>query len=464
MGKGIKYGYTPYVDLTDHKGIYIFLINYLATIISEVNHLGLFVIHVLISYFTVITLYKISYLLTKKHLVSVATSLTIFAIQNTYFFSGGAIKCETFLAPFLYLSLYLFLKNDWNEKLSRNMIIIGASAGIGLLTKPNVALCFLPMAIYLTYIYIIKKEYGRIWWLLLSGLLGVAIGAFPGVIYTIKNDCFKEMIQYTFINNFKYTGSLYYTYNSIGEAVFTTLQYFAKWIMLSVISIYPFYKLVKSRMLNVFYILFLIFNMIASFMALRSFSHYANPLLLNILFLVMYTYLLIDEYVISKRKSFIYLYIALFALLFVYAYRFSWTTTKLKYQRYYYFAKEVREYFDRAAMENSNENNALAEKGQNGEGKQSKVLIIGATLNIYNELNVLPPIKNFCIPYIRNRDMVDAYDEIKESLKSKDSEYAILSFTGLMIRSGALQEIRALLKENYKLVFDSRGAEFYQRK
>ena len=57
IGKGMKHGFVPYIDLIDHKGIYIFFINYLGALISEYNHIGMFIVHLLIEYFTIIIIY-----------------------------------------------------------------------------------------------------------------------------------------------------------------------------------------------------------------------------------------------------------------------------------------------------------------------------------------------------------------------------------------------------------------------
>lgn len=451
IGKGIKYGYTPYIDLIDHKGIYIFLINYFATLISETNHLGLFIIHLLISYFAIFTLYKISYLLTKRAFVSIFSSIIIVVIQNLYPFSHGAIKCETFLAPFLYLALYLFLVGSWGKTFSLNMFFIGICAGVVIFTKANIVLCFLPIAFYLIYINIKEKKYFNIFRLFLSGITGVIIAFIPGIVYCISNNCLREMIQYNFINNIIYSKDLFYIYNSYSDAVIEVIDYFKILIILSVISIIPFYKLTHSKQLFSFYILYIIFNNIASFMALRPFSYYANPLLNNILFTIIYIFLIFDQYLISKKKGFVLLYIPILISSFILSYNFAWKATERINIRNYHFAKQIKEYVGKSPISASN-------------NKKSQLLVIGATLNVYNELDELPPIKNFCIPYMSNKINVKSYDEITENLSTKSSKYVVLSFTELMVKNGSLKDIRKILDENYNLVLEYRGGELYCRK
>ena len=452
IGRGIKYGYVPYLDLTDHKGIYIFLINYLAALISESNHLGLFIVHLLITYFTIIVVYKISDFVTKNPIINFFTTLTIVILYNNYFFSHGAVKCETFLMPFLYLSLYLFLKNDWGKKwFSKNMFIIGICAGVILFTKANSVLCLLPIVIYLVIISIMDKRYIDIIRLFISGMMGVIVGILPGLIYCIANNCLEEMIKYSYLYNITYSNYLFYVYKSYFDAIQRIFLYFMGWILLSIISIVAFYKLTNDKKLLIFYIPFVIFNNIASFMALRPFSYHANPLLLNVLFLIVFVYLVFEKKVMEKRKHLKFLYGLVISLLFIYSYILTWKYSELQNIRYKDFAKEVHQYFD--------EENVYIE-----QNKKSPVLVVGITLNIYNEFNVFPGLKNFCIPNMSNKDENEIYDEFINSLNSGSNEYVILSNNAIMIKDGFLEEVRSIMDRDYKLVLEYLGGELYKRK
>ena len=447
IGRGIKYGKTPYIDLVDHKGIYIFLINYFASVIGETNHIGLFVIHLLISYFTVIVLYGISYHLTKIKFVSALSSISILILHNIYFFSHGGIKCETFLAPFLYLSMYLLLTG----KSDRNMFITGICAGVVLFTKANLILFFVPIIFYYIYLTIINKKYFNIIRLFFSGLAGVFIGVLPGLIYCLANNCLKEMIYYSFTLNFVYSNDLQYNYKSIFDALYDSIECFLPLILCSILSIIPFYKLTKNKVLLFFYILLLICNLASTLLGLRPYTYYANPLLTHILFVFIYVYYQINNYLISRDIVLKISNIIILILLLQFSYFFSWPVTFRNYRPQNIVAKQTR---------------SICTKIFEGEKKSihdTSILVVGACINIYNEFNIFPKIKYFDTPTISRKYYAEPYDEIIENLQSKNSEFVVISFTPLMLKDGFNEEVRKILKENYTLMQDFAGlsAELY---
>ena len=448
IGKGIKYGLVPYKDLIDHKGIYIFLVNYLGALISECNHIGIFIIQLIISYFNIIVIHKITSLFTKDEKVRFLSTFSVFVIQNTNYFCSGAMKCEGFLSPFIFLSIYLFLKYLLSEDINYNyksIFINGICAGIVLFTKANLLLYFVPVIIVLFIksrfnIYLIFKYF-------LYGFLGLIIGSAPAVLYGIFNNCLKEMMYYTFNVNFLYSSHLYFVYSNYLEAIIDVIFEFKEILILSLLSIYLVYR--TKKIIISYYLMLILSSVAVVLVALRPYSHYANTLALNLLpvFLIVYTFIfdnLKKERIIQKTVLCVSL-----VIIFCVSYQFSWMATEIDNSRRHIITKE----FER-----------IVSSEEKYDGDKS-TLVIGDVIAIYNELNITPSIKFFGTPYMEKRVFSEPYDEILESIEKKENNWLVLSFTPIMKETGFDIEVRKALKDKYELVIEDIfiGNEIYRK-
>ena len=450
IGKGMKQGFVPYIDLIDHKGIYIFFINYLGALISEYNHIGMFIVHLLIEYFTIIIIYKISSLFTDNKYVSFLSALIIFVLYNSYYFCFGGIKCETFLSPFIYLSSYLFLKyllNDGDDNSStspyKHIFINGLCAGITLFTKFNLVIYYLPIVIVL----IIKSKFNikLILKYFLYGSLGVITASIPPILYSVINHCFNEMIYYTFTFNFLYAGALSYQYSDIYEAIYEVLYLYKEIIILSLISVIIVYKL--KRKIFIYYALFVLAGIFSTVIALKPYTYYCKPLVINMLPIFM----LILSMIFKKcNKWQTVVAIIIFAIIACVSYRICWFETKENNRRQYLVSEEMLRLISDVDT----------------YGSDNSTLVIGTAIYIYNDLNVIPKLKFFCTPHIRRDTFSEPYEEIIESVKKKENAWLVLSFNPFMIKSGFSAEIREMMEGNYIFIWGGPyfGAEIYHRK
>lgn len=454
MGKGIKYNYIPYVDLTDHKGIYIFLLNYLGVLICESHNLGIFVVQFLVVCLSIIAVYKLSFYITKDSIVSFLSTFTIIVLQNSYYFSQGGLKCETFLMPFIFFALYLFIKEDWKYTVfSRSMFLMGICAGIVMMTKTNMLFCFIPIIIYHIYYLFIDRNIKKILALFISGLLGVIIGIAPAIVYCLANNNFNEMIYNTFQVNFTYLNDLQFYYRSYLEAISRLAYRFLPIIIASGLSVIAFYKLLQKKCLLLFYVPFVIFNLYAVFMALRPHDYYASILLPCIFFDIVFIYVVLKKFIVDRNKYLKIIYVAILILLFTISYHISWKRIEADQIGMYVVAKRIHKlYSDVIKSDDTYSDTSL--------------LVVGSCINIYNELNILPNIRYFCTPHISRKMYSEPYDEILKNINEKKSRFVALSFTKLMIKDGFNEEVRAALKEGYTYVDDVFGfdAELYKRK
>ena len=444
IGRGIKNGYIPYKELADHKGIYIFFVNYLGALLLEKKFIGIFVVNLLINYFYVISLYKIVSLFFQNKIISIMTALTSFVLATSYFFCQGGMKCETMLMPIVMYTYYIYLQHltsgtkECFER--RKVFMVGIGIGITLFTKANISICFLPIVITCLIEILEKKKYNLLIINCVFGLLGILNGIAPAIIYGFLTNSLKEMFYYTFIVNFLYVGGLYYEYNDLMDAFLNTIITF-RWVLLfSIIGLFTSKKTIKNEKVFLFLILSFVANAFASFMALRPYTYQAYPMIFNIMWFFIFFYGSLDyladkihSLILVKKKAIVILFLIIsIAFLGLYTYKFSYKENLIHGYRQYLVNKEIEKYYK----------------------KGDHILVIGAAIGTYNYLETFPTIKNFCTPHTTNKFIEPMYEELLESLKNAENDWVITSFTPIMNRSSFPRKVNELLDEKYNYVDD----------
>ena len=137
VGRGIKHGLVPYLDLYDQKGPLLYYIYALAALISETSYLGVFVMEVLL--FAVFLFFsgRIAETLSGRPVAFwlTAAGLGIGIPLSPAFSHGGS--AEEFFLPVFAASLYIVLKAMHERKpLNRSQgILLGVFAAAALWTK-----------------------------------------------------------------------------------------------------------------------------------------------------------------------------------------------------------------------------------------------------------------------------------------------------------------------------------------
>ena len=442
MGRGIKNGYIPYLDLADHKGIYIFLVNYLGALISENSYIGIFLVNLLISYFYITVTYKIVALFSQGKAINIMTAASTFILSSSYFFCQGGMKCETMLMPIVLYTHYLYLQHLLNNSREcfncKKVFIVGIGFSITLFTKANICICFLSIIIFCIIDILKKREYDLFVPYCIFGLLGIFIGIMPAIIYGFLTNSLKEMFYYTFTVNFLYIGGLYYEYKSLMDAIINTIITF-KWVLLfSIIGLFTSKSIVKNKRIFLFLSTLLISNIIVSFMALRPYTYHAYPMLFNIMWFFVFFYNILDglanmihSLILIKKKYIISVFlIIIISSLSFYTYRFSYKENLVHGYKQYLVNKKIEKHYK----------------------KDNKILVIGAAIGTYNYLETFPPVKHFCPPHTTEKFIKPMYDELLESIKSCENDWVITAFTPIMNRSSFPRKVNELLDEKYTYV------------
>lgn len=229
IGKAIMQGKVLYKDIFDHKTPYIYFINGLASLL-EYNHIGLFLVEVLILFVTLYFIFKILILffenekfkngesLTEKQLyvISLIGTFIMGIILSDFAITEGYYRTEAFAVALVMPAIYIMAKYYYGKinilKISKQMFFIGLLAGFTFMINLKGIVLFVPLVIPLAFDFIKQKQWLGLLKTFCLGLFGVIIVILPYVIYMIATDSVKDMIFAVWDTNLAYARD-YMEYN-----------------------------------------------------------------------------------------------------------------------------------------------------------------------------------------------------------------------------------------------------------
>ncbi len=466
IGKGIKYGKVPYVDLIDHKGIYLFFIYAIANMI-EVNHIGLYIVAVAFYYLVALYSYKISYLLLSairfngNTIISFISAFIVFVISSSYYLSFGTITCELFILALSLIAYYIYLKSVLNVGASstspRDALIYGILAGISFFIKANGILLFASIAISLLITYIKNKNYTDLIRNVLFGLLGFIVSLLPGIVYCLINNCFMEMIDGSFIVNMLYTGTGLPSLNSLSASFIETIYEFKEFVVMCFASMFMFAYLVRNvdkktkHELMTFYIIPLIINTYSVFMSVRPYTNYLNYLLFYILIAVVFLIVIIVKVFVSHEintvdkslqasKKILLISVVVIVLLNVLSYSLTYELSSQNGYSQSKVAKQITKIY----------------KSEENAKRKPKLLVVGYAPYLYEEFQVLPNEKYFATPVVPRKKYPEPYNALIKRIDRASEDLIIVAFERSMLKDEEFKEmVYNALATNYEKIGDS---------
>ena len=197
-------GYVPYVDLVDHKGIYIFLLYGIGWLFDHTGFLGIYLLQSAFLTISVIYVYRIAFLFIKSveicFIAAIASPLPMLHYDN---YGGSA---EEFILPLLTASLYYFtLYYLEPEKFkSRYIMLLGALFAAVFLMKFNLVLFFGGFVFVIMIELILKKQFRSLGKYILLFCFGAFIAALPYLIYMQITNSLGAFIEIYFVINSAY--------------------------------------------------------------------------------------------------------------------------------------------------------------------------------------------------------------------------------------------------------------------
>ncbi len=219
VGRGILEGKIPYRDFFDLKGPYFFFIEALGQLMAH-DRLGAFLIQIPFAFASLVLIYEICLLfITKKKAVFV---MIVYLWANITTLWGGNTM-EEFALPISLACLYIVLRETVQKKRKFDdlqvsyMVLLGFSLGFDVLSKISVGAPVLGIIAAIIYSDLCSKNIKRMLLNIVYILLGVALAAFPVIVYFGANGALTDMIDCVFKLGFSRSTDYYESFSLTWE-------------------------------------------------------------------------------------------------------------------------------------------------------------------------------------------------------------------------------------------------------
>lgn len=396
FGYAMSHGQRMYLELFDHKGPVIFLINYLGYSIGASLGIKILYIASLMIFFYIG--YYISRLFTGIRNSFVVLVITFIIFES--FFEGGW-GLEGYILPCLTYSLYIFLKYFLEDKINKYEIILsGFSFAVVLFTKANMIGIWLIFSLLVTIKLIYQKQFSIFLKYIALFITGSALFIVPLCCFLWFQGSLKEMFYQSVVMNFIYSK----------ESGYLTVMEMVKWYMnqvnvlqlnlMIVIAMIAVWKQYGIKIL--FYNGAFIFCLMLALISKRAYLHY---LIVLIPLFIPYISVAINKFM--NKSSLLYFLIFTIGLVFIYWGPIHGIKDRVTNRSIDYSVneKEVADYIH----QHTNEQDRIYSHRLNG------------IIYLYSER--LSSTKFFFVPSLK--DETPIIDSFKESFKMNPPKYIV---------------------------------------
>lgn len=285
FGYAMKKGQVMYLDIFDHKGPLIFLINYIGYALCQQT--GVWLLNVLAIFLFLFFTYKIGVYIGNKT-IGMITSVFMIPMLLKHMENTGNFT-EIYALPFIAFSLFVFVKFFCNEKnfiRLYEVILCGFSFGAVFLLRANMISIWMCFCSAVLIFLISKKQIQKSLIFTSFFILGFALIVTPFIIYFLIKGCLPDAVYQSLIFNFIYSVSG----NSLRQIVFwafTELEtnYFF------LISVVYFGIIIFKRLKNPIHLVNLVYLAVTFYFVIisrREYSHYLLTMIPCIIFPLVY--------------------------------------------------------------------------------------------------------------------------------------------------------------------------------
>ena len=421
-----------YRDIFDHKGFYIYAINFLGALMSNKSLTGLWLVELLFmlsNAFIIMKIYKVCCPDENAQCVKYSLLLIILAILWPPVFEGGNLS-EEYTLTFQFLSIYLavkYINSDYVKHSPVIMLVHGINAGIVLNMRPNHVFMWAGLGIVILLRLITKREYLNILHNFIAGIAGVAVGCLPVVIYALVNNSLRETVFCTFIFNFMYLDA---NNTSLLYKIFRTVLNHREIFILSALFISCMIIMIYKSKYKLYFFAMALFSVISIALSGRRYGHYYMYI---IPVLVIPSAVLIKNFADKTKLAAILKFIAVIMILIM-------------------LYKQVKNCF------NFNRENINLDVNFSGK----RVLVTGNHARYYILSGVCPNEKYFYVPDINYNIFNEAVDAQVASIMSAVNDVIIYTPDADKIYNNKLINETLETKYNMKLIHN--GAKIYIKK
>ena len=308
MAYAISRGYMPYKDSFDHKGPVIYIINYIAQLLSYYR--GTWILEYVNMLIYIVFMYKIARLFCSRPISILMVILCNAQLFN--YFEGGNFT-EEYALPCIAISLYIFIDYFINNQISKwRLILCGATFGIVFLLRANMISVWIVFCIAVLISHLMTQK--KIPWnFLLYFCIGWLSVTVPFMIWLIQGGAFQDFIQDYIVFNMKYS-AVSDDENALWYNRVDAFLFFCRFQMIvvgAVLSIY-FIKLKENMVFHVAYLVYIILTLYTVAMSGRIYGHYGMILFPLTIYPISRVYLLWNDY---SKKGLVILFILMLVLI-----------------------------------------------------------------------------------------------------------------------------------------------------
>lgn len=288
IGQAMIRGEMPYRDAFDHKGPLLYLYNYFGNLMLK-DIRGVWIFEIVSVAVAVIFGYKMARLFTNRLCAIIAIILSF----NGYFFliRGGNI-IEQYTLPFLFISLYIFVRYFRIGFNKSETIICGICFGAVCLLRLNIISLW---AVFVAIIFFMELKRCKFNFALFF-TLGFAIIVVPILSWLYLGGAFREFIEQYWIFNVKY----YTNVANFNDKINLFLIFIYEQPLLALSFIFVALKAYKERQIFDYgFLVFIILTLLATSMS--GFDHHSY----RIVFFPIYAYgmVIFTESILQELKG-----------------------------------------------------------------------------------------------------------------------------------------------------------------
>ena len=220
IGREMLRGKIPYADLFDHKGVILYFLQCIGSLLSlPETYSGVWLIELVSLFVTVIFMYKTVRLLTASKVVCFLVPLIIVFTYANVFYCGGNFT-EEYAMPWIAVTVYVCLKFFMTLRYQAvEIVALGAGCAIVAFLRVNMIgiwIAFTPLVVFVLFKERRIKEILPCIGCFIGGLAAVCV---PLGVYFALTDSLNSMIEYYIYFNMDYVGSGASVINQLNAAL-----------------------------------------------------------------------------------------------------------------------------------------------------------------------------------------------------------------------------------------------------
>lgn len=304
----MEHGFMPYKDSFDHKGPFLYILNWIGNRISQYS--GIWVVEIVAIGVAFFVLYKIARM-SCGIIASTITALTSISLLFVYY-EGGNLA-EEYAMPCIAVGIYFFLEYLINNTISKARVIIsGICFGIVLLLRPNMVTVWLIYCLTITTLLLWKKSINECVVFSIWFSAGVAVILIPVIIWLgVNNDLYYFIHDYLFFN-------IQYTIAE-GKVLFSSKWNSFFYFYNSSVYIIAFFSMVfhlksEVRIISISYMFYLILTIVFMIISGRSYGHYGMVLIPAVVYPISLVFSDIEKITDANTSKVLLIVISLYLL------------------------------------------------------------------------------------------------------------------------------------------------------